>query len=53
VWSIEGYANPTAEELAYEIEGRLAEANASHWEESALRRALTPLVQQYPEGHVG
>ncbi len=44
VWGIERYANPTAEELAYEVEGRLAEADASGWEESTLRRTLSPLV---------
>jgi hypothetical protein len=50
VWGIEQYASPTAQELAYEIEGRLAEAVASGWEEPTLRRILSPLVEQYRVG---
>lgn len=46
VWGIEQHANPTAEGLAYEIEGHLAEADAGGWDERTLRRVLGPLVEQ-------
>ena len=52
VWGIEQCADPTAEGLAYEVEGRLAEADAGRWNETTLRGTLAPLVEQCRVGTV-
>jgi hypothetical protein len=46
-WNIEQTKNPKANELAGEVELRLAEFSNGHWTEAELRSRLEPLVSIY------
>jgi len=46
-WNLEETHNSLAQELASEIQLKLAEYTNGHWSEEELRRILRPLVQSY------
>lgn len=46
-WNIHQDEPQTTQDLAYEIELRLAEFTSGHWEEPHLQELLKPLVTRY------